>query len=259
LFLHGGIAQPHHTTAFIGKRGNLDVLGSITTYSTDSFWNVDGDRLPTFNHFSEKAYMLYAEYAVNACNSLTFNGGYARVRESMNGSSNSCTDPEIGWKHLLYRERNSALTGYVIGILPVNDLDRAVRYGKGGVELSLLYSKIYPVRNFTFWYDFAFGYRWYQGFPSDQIRSMLTLGLNLNRCAWIMVTNELEYGLYNGDPQGNINNITLNSNYRLYRLKEEIVIRVVKHTFITLGAYQHLWGRSVGTGGGFYGGLWLVF
>jgi len=81
----------------------------------------------------------------------------------------------------------------------------------------------------------------------------------LRRGVWLIASNELEYGLNHGETDGILNNVTLNPNYRLYKGKIECVFKVFTHTYISLGAYKHFWGRNVGTGGGYYGGIWLVF
>lgn len=251
--------QPHHTTAFIGSRGSIDTLWSVSTYSTDSFWNKNNKKLPSFNDFREQDYMLYAEYAVNARNSLTLDGGFSVITEEVNGDSGGIADLELGWKHLLRKTKTSACTAQLVGIIPTSDRDPPLRYGRGGLELSLLYSQIFHLRNTFWWYDFGLGYRWYEGFPSDQLRSLLALGVFVNPNLRFIVSNELDYGFFNGDSSGSVSNITFNPNYRLYMLKFECVFKVVKHTFLTLGAYKHVWGQNVGAGGGYYGGIWLVF
>lgn len=203
--------------------------------------------------------MFYAEYALNSTNSFTLNGGFSSVQEEMNGDSGGITDFELGWKHQLYETTTSALTADLTAIIPTSSRDAPVRYGRGGVELALLYSKILKLRTICGWYDFALGYRWYDGYPSDQLRSLLALGVFVTPKVRLIVTNELEYGLFNGKPQYEVSNIIFNPNYRLYMVKVECVFRIVKHTFASIGAYKHVWGQNVGSGGGYYGGVWLVF
>lgn len=251
--------QPHHTTAFIRPAGSINTLWSGSCYSTDSFWNEDGDKLPTYNHFREQSLMLYAEYSINSVNSLFANGGFTQAQESLNGDSRGADDIEIGWKHMVRRTSDSALTTQLVAIVPAGERNASIRYGKSGAELSILYSKLFRIKGFRAWTDLGVGYRWYNGYPSDQVNADAALGLVLNSCNWIIVSGQLDYGVFNGDAWGNSNNVTLNPNYRLLQAKCEWVYRPFSHVALSLGAFVHAWGQNVGTGGGYYCGAWVVF
>lgn len=247
--------QPHHTTAFIGQAGEIDALFSYSHYETDHFWNKHGKQLPSHNHFRRQAYTLYAEYAIRCEDSITFDGGYDVIRECMNGPTLGLEDFELGWKHMIYSTDTAALTTQIIALVPGGVKRSSLRYGRPGFQAGLLYSDQYSFG----WYDFGLGYRYYQGFPSDQIVGDAALGVDISSCLQFIAALQLEYGLFNGQSRKNFNNIVFNPNYRLLNGQIECDYRLMQHVTLVAGGFKHLWGNNVGSGGGFFGGAWIDF
>lgn len=250
--------QPHHTTAYIGQPNSLTNLISYSNYSTNHFWNSRGKKLPTYNDFKRHSYLLYSEYSLNLRNSFSLNSGYSMISESLNGNSQGIEDIEIGWKFLMYQDKNSAFTSQFIGILPSGDRKSSYRYGKYGGQLGLLYSRIFCVCEKSSWMDFDVAYRLYQGFPSDQIRTGLSLGCYLTSKILIIGSSQLEYGLSRSWRRFDFNNITLNPYYKLFTVRLECLFNFSSHISLTIGGFQHIWGQNVGTGGGFLIGTWIT-
>lgn len=252
-------AEPHHTTAYIGSPGQFDLLTSYSTYKTHHFWNKHGKKLPTLNHFQSDSYMLYMEYAINCDNSVWLNGGYSTVHESLNGKTMGVHDIEFGWKGIVCADESSAFTLQLIGTVPPGDKKYSVRYGKYSFEADLLFSDLFSVFDECGWYDLSAGYRYYEGYPSDQIRASASLGWLVHPRLVLIASSLLDYGVFNGDNKGNSNNVIFNPNYRLLNAQIELVFSLHSLAAISLGAYQHLWGCNVGTGGGFFSGIWIDF
>lgn len=250
--------EPHHTTAYIKNSGELDLLLSYSNYRTDHFWNKHGKLHPTYNRFERKSYLLYAEYAIRYTDSLSFNGGYSTISESLNGNSRGLEDPEIGWKHLFYEGKTSALTSQLIAIIPIGDKKSSIRYGKAGFQLGILYSDLYCLLNRWGWYDLSIAYRYYQGFPSDRLLANIAIGYNIFSRLQILISSLYDDGFCNGKSKDNLNNVAFHPNYRLWKVQGEFLIDVC-YASLTLGAFKHLWGRNVGSGGGFVGGIWFDF
>lgn len=251
--------EPYHRTAFIGKPGDVDTFVSYSNYTTKNFWNKNGKKLPTFNRFENHSFNFYCEYAFHKCNSITLNEGYLRVIESLNGNSQGFEDAQIGWKHLFYEGIQSAFTSQVIAIIPPGNRKSSIRYGRVGGELSLLYSKMFDLRGHCSWVDVGLGYRIYQGFPSDQIRLDLSVGYHLRRHIRLIASSLMVYGVYNGKTNHRSNNIVYNPKYRLLKLHFECSFKVCSPLSISVGIFKNVWGRNVGAGGGFFGGVWIDF
>jgi len=247
--------QPHHTTAFIGQPGELDTLISYSHYNTNHFWNKSGNLVPRYNHFYRQACTLYAEYAIWCADSVTFDGGYDFIRERLDGNTFGFEDFELGWKHQVYSTETAALTTQLIALIPGGKKRCSLRYARPGFQAGILYSDQYS----RGWYDLGLGYRFYQGFPSDQIVAEGALGYDLLSCLQFVASIQLEYGLFNGQSNKNFNNIVFNPNYRLLNGKLELNYRLMKHVTFVAGGFQHLWGRNSGSGGGFFGGSWIDF
>lgn len=259
LSVFASVEQPHHTTAFIGVPSKLDFLLSFSSYSTKHFWNSHGKKLKAFNNFDSNAVSLYAEYALNCQNSVTFNSSYEEVKESLNGRTYGFNDVELSLKHLIFADPKSALTVDTLAIIPAGDKKSSIRNGKFGGQISLLYSTYFCLFQRTGWIDFAAGYRMYQGFPSDQIRASLAVGYFFKSYVQMIATMKMIYGVGNGRSHHNLNHIACHPNYRLIKGKLEGVIRLLPWVSLSLGGFVHLWGQHVGSGGGYFVGSWIDF
>lgn len=263
FFLEAYCIQPYHQTAFIAQEGSVDLLFSYSTYSADHFRNKNGKRLPTYNDFFAHNYTVYGEYAFNHENSFTFNGGYTFGRTSLNGNKFGFNDIQLGWKHLIKRGKDSALTFQLIGIIPCMKHKPLITYGQWGAQGGLIYSRFFW--DCIGWYDLGAFYRWYEGFASDQIRGNASLGFNFGPilgCLWSLIGSVfLEYGVYNGKDGYAKNPILLNPNYRLVTAQAECRFSplIFPYLTVTLGGFTHIWERQISNGCGFIGGTWLDF
>lgn len=258
-------SQPYHQTAFIAPEGAIDLLFSYSTYSADHFRNKKGRRHPTYNHFSTQNYKVYSEYSFNDQNSFTLNGGYSFGKTSLNGNKFGFNDIELGWKHLIFGDEDSALTLKLIGIIPCMKHKSLITYGQWGAQAGFIYSRFFSFYNFCSWYDVDAAYRWYEGFPSDQIRAHVALGVDLGShfaFFWSCIGScFLEYGVYNGKERYYKNHILLNPNYRLIKAQGECRFSpsIFPNLTLTLGGFVHVWERQISLGSGFMGGTWFDF
>lgn len=265
IFAKAAGNEPYHTTAFIAPEGSIDCLLSYSTYSADHFQNKKGKRLPTYNELHAENYNLYAEYAFNDQNSFTFNGSYFFGKTEMDGNKCGFKDFEIGWKHFITGEDISSLTFQWIAIIPYRDYKPLITYGKWGTQAGLLYSRFFTFCDRLGWYDLGLAYRYYQGFPSDQVRGNCSLGIHAGTLfgwefTWIG-SCFLEYGIYNGKDGYQGSQIYLNPNYRLVKGQLECRFRSTcfPYATITLGAFTHIFERQISQGKGFIGGAWIDY
>lgn len=252
--------EPYPVTAYINSPGQIDLLMAYSTYSTDHFWNKEGKKLSTFNHFHRKSCFLYLDYAFDCRNSFLIKEKYSFVKESLNRNSQGFNDVELRWKSLLYQGNTAAFSSQVVGIIPVGDHAKSsIRYAKLGIEGDLLFSDTFSISHFQGNYTLELGYRHYQGFPSDQIRANAFVWMDLTPYISLIATTHLDYGLFNGSAGFNQNNIACHPNYRLLEIQLECVVTPFSYTSFVLGAFKHIWGRNIGTGGGMFCGAWFTF
>ncbi|MFA6915115.1 MAG: hypothetical protein WC222_01845 [Parachlamydiales bacterium] len=261
VFLVGVLcsAAPHHTTAFLGAPGQVEIVPSVSYYSAHSFWNSKGRRLPAYENFRKENAQLYLEYAVNQHNSLWVQGKYERVHEALNHEGQAFGDPELGWKHQFYLCRDTALTGQITAILPYNRQKPSIRYGCAGAEATIIYSSLFNFWYSSGWYDLSAGYRYYFGSPSDIIRGEAAIGYLLLPNLVILAEGKLDYGMNAKRKSFKDNYLAYNRGYRLAQGQAELRWEVFSQSWIILGIFQNIWGRNVGTGGGGYGGAWITF
>lgn len=251
--------QPHHITAYIAPPGQLDLLPSASYYTTDHFWTHRGDKRPAFHRFRRWSALLYAEYALTCRDSMTLNGGYSRALDPLNGNCQGLEDIEWGWKHALYQENAFAVTSRLIAILPAGKTKSSIRYGKLGGEIALLCSDQFKFFCRQGWYDCMIAYRSYQGFPSNQIRAEMALGCHLPFESALIATGQFWCGLSHTHSQRHANMIVNHPSYKLLNAQIEYLITFLSHITLSVGAFGHLWGRNIGTGGGCFAGTWIDF
>lgn len=254
LIIHA--VMPHHETAFLAEQGSIDFLANYSSYNTDRFWNRKGKSLRAYDTLKSHEGQAYIEWAVLKRDSFFAEAAYVQVKESYTGETKKWRDSEAGWKHAWVEWEDSALSSELRVIIPMGDRKHPVRYGEWGAQASLLYSRLFS----RGWVDSLLGYRYYNGAPSDQLRAMGALGINVASWLQAIGTVELEYGLSLHENHFDRHLIALNPTYRLLRLKGEIVLAPFSNYLaITAGYYRHVWGQRVGEGGGFYVGSWLYY
>lgn len=251
---------PDHKTACVQKKFHGLVETTYWSHCTDEFWNASGKKRDAFNDFEKDAIIFYAEFGITNCDTISAKSAWVRIEESINGRGFGVEDAEIGWKHSFGKVCNHYLSAELVGIIPTETEHKpGLRYGQYGGEANLLLT-----RGFTWWdrcgsYDVRLGYRAYEGYPSDQIRSDFILNYFVFPRLKISASGQLEYGLFNGSSRTDESLFLLNPNYRLFRGQIQALLCLYKGISGFVGYQRHLWGRNVGTGGGVYGGAQWQF
>lgn len=244
----------------IKDSGTFSFSFSYETYRTSHFWNTNGHRLPSYNLFQGRGYRIYTEYGITAKDTIGVEGAWDKITEAVNGHAMGFNDILLNWKHVLYNNCGSQIAVQMIAIIPpTTEYKPGLRYGKFGAEVGIFYIRDRYLQNLHLWYDFKAGYRYYLGFPTDQIRSHLRFC-----CLWdshIQVNTGLflEYGIFNGKSQIMSNLIAYFPNYRLLTVEIQAALRFFKYAYASIGYRQHAWGNNVGTNGGFFATTGIAF
>lgn len=254
LLLPTPLVGSDYFTAFPEGACEGTMIGEYTIYNTAHFWDDKGKRRSNSNDFERQQLTFYGEYGLSWCGTLTAEANYGLLDESMNGTASGFVDFRIGFKHLIWEAECQAISLEGIAIIPASEYRPALRYGRGGGELNLLYSRLFDQA----WCDVRLGYRAYSTFPSDQLRADAKVGYTFNEYFQLTTGAYLDYGLFNGRNQISQSNFYLNPNYRLLRAKVQGIINVCNIP-VMLDYFWHVWGRNVGTGGGFTGSIQLDF
>lgn len=244
---------------FIRACGEFSIITEYTNYSTKNFWNKNGNKRSAFNRLNQNRVDVFAEYGVTSRHTFGIYGNYAQNGEELNGTTRGFGDAELCWKYWIGCLKSFQISSRVIAIIPTGKEKTTLRYARFGVELDLHGQKEFTIGNYWGWVEFLGGYRFYSGFPSDQIRFKAAAGIQLLSHLKIVGRLFLDYGLFNGHKNYNGPVLTLAPRYRLFKAELYGVIHVARFMHLYAGGFQHIWGENIGTGGGFLGGIWFDF
>lgn len=233
-------------------RHAVDIQVTYKQYQTDHFWNKTGSRETAEHGFLKKETEVYGEFGLTCKDTLTFEGSWGRANEHEHRKLSGFSDLEFGWRRFLCSHGDKVFAMRALAIIPVETtFIPAIRYGRFGGELDALFG-------YKNW-DFLLGYRYIQGFPSDQIRAQGEVRLPWNERISFLAQAKLDWGLFNGQGKKNASPFLFEPNYRLFKVKIEAEVKICSFISTNVGWFQHVWGENVGTSGGFYGGVDLQF
>lgn len=229
------------------------------SYDTRHFWNKSGKLKPSHNHFKMWEIDLCVEVSPTPCDILAAYGRFDRIEETMDGNTTGFGDPELIWAHRLWHSDCSGVWSRMVMIIPFGKEKSSLRYGRFGFEGDLYYACSCKVFDYPIGTLAGLGYRWYQGYPSDQVRGYLDVTGHIISNVYWLGRAKLDYGVFNGRRKEDYNQILYNPNYRLLKLQFSIVGFLKSCIYVDAGYYQHVWGKNVGNGGGFIGGFGFIF
>lgn len=230
------------------------------TYDTTHFWDRHGHRRDSYNNFKCQEWILYSELGLTSKDTIGAQFIFAHNEDCMSGNITGLEDIELTWKRLVFQRGPHHIATQVTAILPVEaDFTPTLRYGRFGGELAAIYYNGFTLNSLPGWYDFKLGYRFYQGFPSDQIRTHFRIGYALGSYFQIFAGTFLDYGIFNGHSHLSSSIFAFFPNYRLWTAEIQAVLCICNHVYFSLGYCQHLWGANVATGGGVFASAAIDF
>lgn len=249
---------------FIKDRGEISIISGYSFYRTSHFWNRNGRKRPAFDRLINRNIDFYLEYGLTCADTLGFYSSYMENREDLNGNKRGLEDVEISWKHYLTNLGQFALSSRLIGIIPTRFFPdkrsfTTIRYGRIGAEFDLHLQRNFCLLERPGWFETLVGYRYYDGSPSDLVKANAIIGYDIFPRIRIIGSAFLDYGVYNGNEPFRGLILNLPPRYRLLKTQIHGVFAINQYTSFYLGSYQHVWGQEIGSGVGYFGGLWLDF
>lgn len=251
LYLTGLLSCPALAGAW-GRQTNEFLLSSkLYRYQATKYWDHNSREKDIGATYDKKELNLYFEYGLGGDRTLVMQSAWDHIT-SGSGRAEGVSDLEISLIQKLREDGPQVLSAKALIIIPGSyPTDRVplIGYGISGAELGLMLG-----RSFESWYlDSALSYRYYDGYPSDQLRGNLALGYDLIRT--VRAKGELSaiYGLENGQPIL-INEIVIPPDYRLLQADLSLEFKLDPKLSMVLGYNQALSGRDTGVGSTFYFG-----
>ena len=229
-------------------------------YQTHHFWNREGKRQETYSDFKRNEIEIKNSFGLTNSDTIGFKSAYDGIQEYLDGNTYGITDLEINWNHCFFHTNNLLIGSKVIGIIPPQlGYKPSLRYGQFGGEISIVLNQVIQTSHRKYLIYGDLGYRWYNGFPSDQIRNKLGFFHPLNLKFSIQIESEIIYGLFNGKSQLNQSLVWMNPNFRLWKGEFQGNYRISNRFLVGISCFQFFAGRNVGTSGGFTTKFNLVF
>ncbi len=254
-----------HAGAWGQQKGDGFISLQHYFYSTDHYYDHNGQTRARGGTFCKLELNPYVEYGLTGQDTLILNLFYDWLDDNATGSSKTTSglaDIELGWQRRLHENSTWVFSMQGLAILPAGyDIrdDPRLGYDRFGLEFSLLAGFPFVYAKRYGFLDLRCGMRDYFGYPSTQLRGMLTSGYFLAEKWQLLGSAELQYGLRDGSSKELGNNLLIAPDYRL--LKLSVALRyLVNDRFSLVGAgYLHAWGEDTGKGGGAYVSLWIKF
>ncbi len=245
-----------HSSPWGREKGECFVAPQVYYYTATRYWDRNGDKKSLSDTFRKWEIATYLEYGLNGKDTLTLRVPYQYI-ESGSSSTSGFSDIEVGVIRKFREKGSSVISGRFLTIIPTGySINKELRlgYGRFGLEGDLLAGK----GGKSYFLEGGVGYRYYFGYPSDQIRSYGRVGLKGER--WLLMdTLEVHWGLNNGERKTVGKNITLEPYYRLIQNDINFVYKITDGLALSVGFIKALWGRNTGDGKSFYVQLWFSF
>ncbi|HEK25682.1 hypothetical protein [Hydrogenobaculum sp.] len=243
-------------SSWVQPKGGIFLSPSYNYYSANEYYDNNGNKKPMGCTFKESEYQLYGEYGLTNKTTVTFKIPYDYL--SCGGNSTSgFGDFETGFIRQIKKGVDYSFSYYGTAIIPTGySIDKNLRlgYGRFGLEGGGLFGFS---GKFGF-VDSGIGYRYYFGYPSSQVRSYATAGLNIYKHIQLISTLNLQLGLGNGKQKQVGQNILLEPNYKLAQIY--VGPRIVFGNVSFVATYQYVfWGENTGVGKGLNFSLWWNF
>jgi hypothetical protein len=243
-------------SAWVKEEGQFFLSPSFNYYRANDFYDKEGNKLPMGCTFEKREVQLYGEYGLTKKTTITFKLPYDELKCGTNSNS-GFGDLDLGLIRQIKKGKDYSFSFYGNAIVPtgysIKDNPR-LGYGRLGVEGGLLYGRS---GKFGF-FDSGVGYRYYFGYPSSQIRSYATAGINLTKNIQFLTTLDLQIGLGDGKRKQIGNNVLLEPDYKLAQVY--VGPRIMLGNISLVATYQQVFfGRNTGAGKGFNLSLWWSF
>lgn len=231
-------------------KGCRTVSTSFARFETEHFYGKHGQIKKSYNHFIRDQINVAIEYGISSKNSIALWSAFDLIHDHLNGNAYRLEDAELRFKQALFLKENSILAAEAIAIIPYeNRYYPEVRYGRIGAEGALLYAQTFFPNGVKTTLDVRMGYRWYSGFPSDQIRSAITVWSDLS-CRWqLLAQMSVEYGIFNGKEPFNRSFFFYNANYRVCKGRLEAIYYITEKLALSAGYMRHFYGQNIAFGG----------
>ncbi len=232
-------------------------------YDSSTYLDKSGQKQSSGCDFQKRGESLYVQQQLSTADQLRLNTEYDDV--SCGGpSARGLNDIELDYVHGISGAAHPmqfALEGGVV-VPPGYSIAVNPRLGLGrpGATLGALYAANFKAGSDYGYVTAGVNVLGYTGYPAPQLRTNLTVGLNLSSK---LLVYEAFYGTTHLGAGGQLTNIglnpTVNSSYDAYQIAENVAYSFTPHVALTASYTSLAGGWNTGIGSTIQAGLWLRF
>ena len=241
--------------------GRLFSSSKLEYLQSDAYWDTDGKRHDLAEPFRKLSLEQYVEYGLTDKDTITAKLIASTLDDGASANS-GLEDLELGYRRFFMEQHGWMVSSGLTAIVPTGYSRTEMPqlgYGRFGLEPMLAVGYGWTVSGQNGYLETVGRYRWYSGYPSDQLRLSLTVGQDLNRSLQLMVQPELQWGVDNGSPNRIDATTSIASYYRFCKITLHGRVKLSEEISFLLSGYQVVWGENTGVGRGLAASLWLEF
>jgi len=244
-----------HAGAWTMKKGKLYDRFGINYYFADEYFDGDGDRRGFASDGEFKDFHLnnYIEFGLTDKITL-INSIYYKSIESENDFVKQETwgvaDIDVGAKFKLSEGSWGILSAQTLFKLPgPYDDNEDLPLGNGQIDFDarLLYGRsLYPY--IPGYCNFEIGYRWRFEDPSDELRYLIEIGVDITRNLYGRVKLDGIYSIDNGEHFDTTGNPTTTNNFDIGKLDMALGYKISSSWGCELGFTPEIYGQNTASG-----------
>jgi hypothetical protein len=223
---------------------------SFAQFDTSHFYDKEGDKLKSYNIFQRNLYSLMLEAGVSETDNISAWIAPTEIQDHLNGDEFDIADTEIAWKRGWLFWDDAIFSTELTAIIPVSQsYIPDIRYGRFGAQASVLYAQTFFPLGYKTTVDGSLGYRWYSGFPSDQVRASLAAWIDFSCRFQLLLETSGDIAIFNGKQPIDYSFFFYNANPRVWRGRAELNYYASDRLSFTLGYLYHFLGQNIAAGG----------
>mgnify|MGYP001810216807 CR=1 FL=1 len=241
--------------------GRLFSASKAEYLQSDAYWDTDGKRHDLDDPFRKLSLEQYFDYGLTDKDTITAKFTYD-VLDDGSQENSGFEDFELGYRRTLYQRDGWALSTGLKALIPSGYSRTALPqlgYSRFGLEPFMAAGVGWTTHGQSGYAEAVMRYRWYTGYPSDQLRASIIIGQDLNRSLQLLLESELQWGLDNGSANQIDATTTLDSYYRLCKITLYGRVPLTDKVSLLLSGFHSAWGENTGVGRGLAASLWLEF
>jgi hypothetical protein len=237
------------------KKGSLYERISFNYYFANKEYNKNGEVVDFANNGSFSDYHISNYFEYGLYDNLTIiNSIYIKkLRKNdytIEQKTSGIGDIDIGAKMQIMKLAEGVLSGQILTKIPwAYEKDNKLPLGNGqfDFEMRLLYGhSLYPA--IPGYCNFEAGYRWRLQEPSDEIRYLIEIGLDITKNIYGRVKLDGIFSADNGKDIDSKGNPTATNNYNIGKLDAVIGYKINKHWGLEAGYTPSIYGKNTAKG-----------